>query len=127
MLETKTGSHPIYIGPGVLHKQKSSYYVLPSLMVRHHPGTKNIPVYGTDGEVNISNALTSIFPNAVHLRCDIHLKGNIKHKLSSLNINKSAVREITADCDLEDACEGRLVDCTSENEFEQFIEKVKGK
>lgn len=50
-------------------KLESSYYVLPSSMARQHPETKNVLVYGTDGEVKISNALASVFPDAVHLNC----------------------------------------------------------
>ena len=89
ILETQQGTNPICIGPGVLHKRKleESYYTLPSLMVKYKPETRGVLVVGTDDEENIWMALNNVFLDALHLRCDIHLKDNVKQKLSELAIN----------------------------------------
>ena len=89
ILETQQETNPICIGPGVLHKRKleESYYTLPSLMVKYQPETRGVLVVGTDGEENIWKTLNNVFLDALHLRCDIHLKDNVKQKLSELAIN----------------------------------------
>ena len=89
ILETQQKTNPICIGPGVLHKRKleESYYTLPSLMVKYQPETRGVLVVGTDGEEYIWKALNNVFSDALHLRCDIHLKDNVKQKLSELAIN----------------------------------------
>ena len=99
MLETQQETNPVCIGPGVLHKRKleESYYTLPSLMVKYQPETRGVLVVGTDGEENIWKALNNVFSDALRLRCDIHLKDNVKQKLSELAIDSRAAREITND------------------------------
>lgn len=67
---------------------------------------------GTDGEENLWKAMSNVFSNAVHLRCDMHLKDNIKHKLSDLKVSPIPAREITHDifgCTLDGAKEGMSV------------------
>ena len=130
MLETSQGVNPICIGPGVLHKKKleSSYYALPSSIVKYRMETRGVLVIGTDGEENLWNAMASVFTDAVHLRCDIHLKDNVKQKLSVLKVDPIPSREITHDifgCNLDGAREGGLVDCKSEEEFDMAIEDIK--
>ena len=130
MLETSKGINPVCIGPGVLHKRKlqSSYYTLPSSIVKYRPETKGVLVIGTDGEENLWNALCSVFTDAVHLRCDMHLKDNVKRKLLELNINSNAGREITRDIfglESESCREGGLVDCQSETEYSETLEVIK--
>ena len=89
MLETQQETNPVCTGPGVLHKRKleESYYTLPSLMVKYQPETRGVLFVGTDDEENIWKALNNVFLDALHLRCDIHLKDNVKQKLSELAIN----------------------------------------
>ena len=49
---TKQGTHPVRIGPILLHhkKEKGSYYELASTMVKMNPKTQSVLAYGTDGE-----------------------------------------------------------------------------
>ena len=130
MLETSKGISPVCIGPGVLHKRKlqSSYYTLPSSIVKYLPETKGVLVIGTDGEEDLRNALYSVFTDAIHLRCDMHLKDNVKRELLELNINSNAGREITRDIfglESESCREGGLVDCRSEKEYSEALEVIK--
>lgn len=121
ILETSKGCNPVCIGPGILHKRRleSSYYTLPSLMVKYQPKTRGVLVYGTDGETNLSSALGSVF-DAIHLRCDMHLKDNVKSAVSQHNVPQTAKSEIFKDIfgfEVDGARQGGLVDCTSEEEF----------
>lgn len=95
MLEISKGINAICIGPGVLHKRKlqSSCYTLPSSIVKHCPETRGVLVIGTDSEENLWNALSSVFPDAIHQQCALHLKDNVKQKLSELNIGLNAACE----------------------------------
>ena len=116
MLETSKGINPVCIGSGVLHKRKlqSSYYTVPSSIIKYRPEMRGVLVIGTDGEENLWNALSSVFPDAIHLQYDMHLKDNVKRKLSELNIGLNAAREIKGDIfgvKLENPQEGGLVDC----------------
>ncbi|CAB3977442.1 Hypothetical predicted protein [Paramuricea clavata] len=58
MLTTEKGNHPVFIGPGILHKQKlyTSYKTLPLLMSKYCAGTSGVLVYGTDGEEKMAKA-----------------------------------------------------------------------
>ena len=60
MLTMEKGNHPVFIGPGILHKQKhqTSYQTLPLLMTKYHKGTSEVLVYGTDGEENLASAFS---------------------------------------------------------------------
>ena len=39
--------------------------------------------YGSDGEVSLLNALIGAFPDAIGLRCFIHMKNNIENHLQN--------------------------------------------
>ena len=126
MLATEKGHHPVLIGPGILHKQKllSSYKTLPLLMTKYRKETSGVLVFGTDGEENLYNAMAEVFVNAKHLRCDIHLRDNVKRKLGELLITGAEATEIMFDIfgkGMGDVTEGGLVDCRSPEEFEVGI------
>lgn len=76
LLRTKEGSHPVRIGPILLHhkKEPGSYY---ELCVKLHAPTQNVLVYGTDGEKALAEGFGRPLPYALHLMCDIHMKDNI--------------------------------------------------
>jgi hypothetical protein len=84
MLTTKNGNHPVCIGPGIFHKQKlkTSYQTLPLLMTKYHQKAAGVLIYGTDGEKNLADAFSDVFPHAQHLCCDIHLLGLGQYRLS---------------------------------------------
>ena len=86
MLTTNKGVHPVCIGPGILHKQKllTSYKTLPLLMTKYNKETSGVLASGTDREENLYKAMSQVFEDAKHLRCDIHLRDNVKRKLSEL-------------------------------------------
>jgi len=43
------------------------------------------------------NALSTVFPHAIHLRCFLHFRGNIEAKLRQLNLPQSVAKEFIYD------------------------------
>ena len=126
MLKSKIGNHPVFIGPGILHKQKlyTSYKTLPLLMSKYRAGTSAVLVYGTDGEDNMAKAFSYVYSNAKHLRCDIHMKDNVKQKLTQLGITGDVASEIISDVfgkKIDGGKDGGLVDCSSSEEFDSAL------
>ena len=99
MLKTKSGVHPVMLGPILLHQRKlfTSYYALPSTMIRYDPALQGILAFGTDGELALSNAFESAFPFAQHLLCDMHMEDNISSKLTELGIRGIEAKQFMAD------------------------------
>eukprot|EP00112_Aurelia_sp_Birch-Aquarium-sp1_P000730 Seg1070.14 transcript_id=Seg1070.14/GoldUCD/mRNA.D3Y31 product="hypothetical protein" protein_id=Seg1070.14/GoldUCD/D3Y31 len=88
MLETKNGVHPVMIGPALIHYKKGFdfYFQLPSNMLRYNRALHALKCIGMDGEVNFSDALKSVFSEAHHLLCAIHMRDNVERKLLDLGI-----------------------------------------
>ena len=126
MLQTRKGNAPVIVGPGILHKTKfeRSYQVLGAEMVRWHPPCAGVFVLGSDGEVNMINAMLRTFSSAVHLRCDLHMKDNISSKLSSLGICHSLSKEYMSDI-FGKGQEGGLIHCSDAQEFDDTVTKLK--
>lgn len=124
LVATQTGKSPVYLGPILIHQTQkfSAYHYLASQIVGLKPDLKNIQAIGTDGEAALYNALKLVFPSAVHLRCFIHFKKNIKSKLQSLNFPAVVAQEILRDifgytCTSSQQCELGFVDSQNESEF----------
>ncbi len=129
MLRINKGNHPVFIGPGILHKQKlcSSYKTLPLLMSKYRVGTNGILVYGTDGEENMAKAFSDAYPDAKHLLCDIHMRDNVNRKLNQLGITGEVASDIVFDIfgkKVDGGIDGGLVDCTSTEEFESALKEI---
>lgn len=88
MLETSKKTNPVFIGPALIHQRRLfySYFRLLSNIVKYNPKIQGVLVYGNDGERKFSDSIDSCFTTSKHLLCDIHMKGNIKRKLSDQNI-----------------------------------------
>lgn len=99
-------------------------------MSKYRVGRNGVLVYGTDGEENMVKAFSDAYPDAKHLRCDIHMKDNIKRKLSQLGITGTTAKEIIYDIfgkQVNGGLDGGLVDCTSDKEFEHAVTSVTDK
>ena len=134
MLTNSNGVHPVCIGPGILHKQKllTSYKTLPLLMTKYNKQKRGVLAFGTDGEENLYKAMSQVFEDAKHLRCDIHSlkRDNVKRKLNEFGIKGSVTSEIVCDIFgkvLDEVVEGGLVDCTSSREFGIALNNVTNK
>ena len=130
LLRTKENSHPVRIGPTLLHhrKEASSYYELASTMVKLHAPTQNVLVYGTDGEKALSEGFRRPLPFALHLMCDIHMKDNIQSKLTELGICTPVAEEYRADIFRRNVGSNRrpgLIDASNPAEFDTKMESLR--
>ncbi len=89
---------------------------------------KNILVFGTDGDKQLSDAFAVSLPDALHLLCDMHMKDNIYGKIKKLGIDKQIAKDIVSDifgC-REQHIPG-LVDVTDSQEFENKMDDLMNK
>ena len=98
LVETERGSHPIVLGPVLIHQTKTfrPFYYFASTLIRLNPRLAKLQAFGTDGEPELIKAFTIAFPRAVHLRC-IHMHQNVKDKLHALSIPKNIWKEFLSD------------------------------
>lgn len=130
MLENKDGIEPVMIGPILLHQRKGfeSYFTLSSSMLQASADLKNIKVFGTDGDENLSNAFQVCFTDAKHLLCDVHMIDNIKKKLNALDIKGQVANQYVNDIFGQSSAAMKipgLVDCMTEEEFDNNVMKFK--
>ena len=99
MMLTEKDAEPVMTGPILIHQKKSfdSYFKLTSSIIQENPSLEDLKVYGTDGDVNLSEAFEVCFTNAEHLLCVIHMYDNISKKLQSLNMPKDVSKTILND------------------------------
>ena len=126
LMLTEKEVEPVMIGPILIHQKKSfdSYFKLTSSILQEKPSLKHLKVYGTDGDVSLSQACEVCFTAADHLLCDIHMYDNISKKLQSLNIPKDVSKTIL--CDIfglskEDIKDPGLVDSLNDDEFDENL------
>ena len=56
---------------------------------------RDLKAYGSDGEVTLLNALVAAFPDAIGLRCFIHMKDDIEDHLRTSNLKWSLLSYMT--------------------------------
>ena len=81
-------------------------------------------VFGTDGQQSMIEAFSHCFPVALHLRCFIHYRKNIKEKLKEYGIPPHVADEFVADIFGKHSgtkYEEGLVDSTSVVDFDTWI------
>ncbi len=99
-------------------------------MSKYRIGTNGVLVYGTTVKKTHGQAFSDVYPDAKHLRCDIHMKDNVKRKLSQLGITGMLAKEIVFDIfgkKVDGGIDGGLVNCTSDKEFEDAVTSVTDK
>ena len=94
-----TGRNPLFIGPILIHKVMNfqAYHFFASQLVNLCPDFASLKCFGTDGEKALYQAFSSVFPQAIHLRCFNHFKANIKDKLKDLHFEQHSLHSIIAD------------------------------
>ena len=100
MLEDiRTGKPPMLPGPVLVHQHMKfiSFNYLASSLIDADKKLRHIQAFGTDGDTNLSDALSHNFPFAVALRCFIHFERNLHEKLCSHNIPKKVAAEFVRD------------------------------
>ena len=129
---TKEKVNPVMIGPVLLHmnKEYSSYFHLPSEMIRLQPSLTNIKVFGRDSEKNVYQPFRDLFPSSIHLLCDLHMKDNVKEKLRNSNFRQEEINIVMRDIfgrKVGEIVEKGLVDARSIGKFDEIYENLKAK
>lgn len=87
MLQNKsTGGPAAFCGPILLHfrKTKATYAKLFATLETLIPGLE-LNAFGTDGEVQLIEALKEAYPGATQLRCYLHFEKNVSQYLTKKN------------------------------------------
>lgn len=90
VVNKQSGKHSVLIGPSIIHmtKELEDYHYLASVLKTHYKIFETLTAFGTDAEINLANAFVCQLPDAIHLRCKIHLSENIDRKLVKLSFAK---------------------------------------
>ena len=120
-----SSSHPNLLGPILIHQRKqfTNYHFLTSTMIGLRP---ELHAYGTDGEIALAQACASQFSLAVHVRCWLHFKENLKRKLEhDMKLPRHVAQEFISDI-LGNASqlEKGLVDADDEDAFEAQLKSL---
>ena len=91
----RTKKTPIFCGPTMIHYRNDahSYEELLDYLRRELRASKNL-VIGSDGASAIVNAVTSLFPDSIHLFCVRHARNNVERHLMKLQFSKDKRREL---------------------------------
>lgn len=127
MLEdVQSGEPTVLPGPMLVHQQMkfASFNYLASSLIDGNKNLRNVQAFGTDGDVNLSEALGHNFPIAVSQWCFIHFERNLLSKLKELGIPHKVAEEYVRD--IFGSWEGNkyqkgLVDCKTISEFNQSL------
>ena len=130
MFINKAGKHPVAIGISIIHttKEFDDYHYLSSQLKSHCKGFEALQAYDSDGEINIVNAFLCELPEAVHLRCKIHLADNIDRKLTAFFFSKTArqtVLNYIFGKRIGDVREKGLANADSSDDFDSMLQKMK--
>ena len=90
---------PVFLGPVLIHYKKTfaTYVFFASSLIGQNHHLQGVRVVGTDGERALGDAFMHEFRFSQHLLCFIHVRRNIKDKLSECNIPSEISRKIVDD------------------------------
>ena len=75
----------------------------------------------------MANALSASFPKAVHVRCFLHFKGNIEHKLSELRLPANVAKEFVDDImGKPTKFQLGLIDARNHTHLDEMLTKLQG-
>ncbi len=99
LLSRKTQKPPVFIGPVLIHYKKTfaTYLFFASSLVGLRRELAGVKCFGTDGETALIDAFQHGFPSSIHLTCSIHMRRNVKAKLTELRISEGMKQMILDD------------------------------
>ncbi|XP_031565581.1 uncharacterized protein LOC116300780, partial [Actinia tenebrosa] len=94
LLLKESQESPVFLGPSFIHMQQTTqnYYGFLSYLIGKKPVLQNLKAYGSDGEIALINALLAAFPEAIGLRCFIHIRNNLEESLQKKFLVKPEVK-----------------------------------
>ena len=83
LVNRKTRKYPVFIDPMLVHQKRTfeNYFYFALKLLKHQKSLATLCAVGTNGEEPLSNALCTVFPEAIKLLCSFHKWENIKMKL----------------------------------------------
>ena len=125
--ESNSLKRPSMIGPLFVHVKKdfAAYHFFASSLVSRRPDLQQLKCFGSDGEAALINAFSAVFSGAIHLRCFLHFRENIEHKLRELQISPGVMKEFTKDIfGNPSKLERGLVDAKNEGELHSMLNEL---
>ena len=122
--ERNSSKHPSFLGPLFVHVKKdfATYHFFASTLVSRQPELHRLQCFGSDGKAALINAFTTVFSNAVHLRCFLHFRENIERKLRELEVPSDVIKEVIKDIfGNPSKLEQGLVDAKDEEELRAMV------
>ena len=132
LLRTKKESHPVCIGPVMIHSKKeaSSYHELSPTMINLKPEIRKTLAYGTDRKKAPWDGFGWTLANGRHLLCDFHMKDNTAAKFQELGIRGETAQISMTDIFGKRAGSERirsLIDEASSDAIDSAMENLKAK
>ena len=124
------GVSPTMFGPLFVHVRKDypTYHFFTSSLVGQRSHLTSLQAFGTDGELALENALKTTFPNAQHVRCFLHFRQNIEHRLHEMGIPTSVASEIVKDImGSPSQLQCGLVDCDNKEKLDEMLRAYKSR
>ncbi|CAH1245863.1 PIN4 [Branchiostoma lanceolatum] len=115
LVRAKTDDHPLFLGPIFIHGDSDvpTYQFFLSTLNTELAGRAGEPVFGSDQEKGIRQAILGAFPDAPRIACDRHLRNNaldyLRDKVGAPNsVRKTILSTIFGDCGITHA-ESRVI------------------
>ena len=91
-----TGKNPVFIGPMLVYQRRTykTYFHFASELLKYRKSFTSLNAVGTDGEVQLSSAFGTVFPEAVRLLCSVHKRDNIRMKMREMGVLEQPAKDI---------------------------------
>ena len=114
----------------LVHQKRTyeTYFYFASELMKHRKSLTSLCAVGTDGEEQLSNAFSTVFPEATKLLCSFHKRDNIKMKLRDMCVPERESKEIMNSIfgyQIEDTLYLGLIDSSDANDFQVKLENLK--
>ena len=114
----------------LVHQKRTyeTYFYFASELMKHRKSLTSLCAVSTDGEEQLSNAFSTVFPEATKLLCSFHKRDNIKMKLRDMCVPERESKEIMNSIfgyQIEDTLYLGLIDSSDANDFQVKLEKLK--
>ena len=113
----RTGRIVTLVGPVLMHIRltKAQYDMCCSLLKQ--AGMSPF-AFGSDNDHGLVSATSEAFPDAIQLRCEIHLRDNIETCMKNLGISQDVISKVLNAIFAKDS----VVDANSEEEFDEKLQ-----
>ena len=118
----RTRKTPVFFGPTMIHYRNDTQAYGELLeYLRRELQTSDGLVIGSDGAAALVNAVSTVFPDCIHLFCVRHVRSNIERQLIKIQLSKEDRQKL-----LEKIfdCPESLIQSETDNEFDQRLDSL---